>query len=196
MLIQLLTQHPEALGRIVQQTPAWVWGLLAALLVLGISQLRSRTVGLRRMLMLPTAMLGLGLYGLVSAFGGHGQMGAVLAVWLLATSASAVWMLQTATPAGTRFDAALQSFVVPGSAVPLLLILGIFMTKYIVGIELALQPAQASDTSFVLPVALLYGVFNGVFAGRALRLLRLVGTHRPAGQAGFAKRLFPQRDPW
>jgi hypothetical protein len=174
----------------------WVWGLLAALLVLGISQLRTRMVSLRRIVILPTAMLVFGLYGLFSAFGGHGQLGTVLGAWLLAAVAAAALLQQTAAPAGTRFDAALQTFAVPGSVVPLLLILGIFMTKYVVGIELALQPAQASDTGFVLPVALLYGVFNGVFAGRALRLLRLVGTHRTIGTGGIATRLFPQRDPW
>jgi hypothetical protein len=196
MLIQLLTQHPEALGRIVRQTPVWVWGLLAALLVLGISQLRTRGVTLRRVLILPAAMVVFGLYGIFSAFAGHGQLGTVLTAWLLAALAVAAVLLQTAAPAGTRFDAALRTFMVPGSAVPLLLIVGIFMTKYVVGIELALQPAQASDTSFVLPVALLYGAFSGVFAGRALRLLHLVGTHRPAGKTGLATRLFPQRDPW
>ena len=33
MLLQLLIDHPEALPRIVRSTPAWVWGLLAGLLV-------------------------------------------------------------------------------------------------------------------------------------------------------------------
>ena len=57
---------------------------------------------------------------------------------------------------------------------PLGLILGIFLTKYFVGVELALQPALARDSSFALQIALLYGVFNGLFAARALRLWRLV----------------------
>jgi hypothetical protein len=44
MLIQLITQQPQMLGPIVRITPPWVWGLLAALLALGLSQLRSRNV--------------------------------------------------------------------------------------------------------------------------------------------------------
>jgi hypothetical protein len=61
----------------------------------------------------------------------------------------------------------------PGSVVPLLLILGIFMTKWLVGVQLAIVPRLAADVGFALPVAALYGVFTGLFAGRAARLWRL-----------------------
>jgi hypothetical protein len=85
----------------------------------------------------------------------------------------ALW-LQPAAPSGTLYAATSRSFYIPGSAMPLGLILGIFLTKYFVGVELALQPALARDSSFALQIALLYGVFNGLFAARALRLWRLV----------------------
>jgi hypothetical protein len=171
MLIQLITQHPEAIGQIIKRTPTWVWGLLAVLLALGISQLKGREIGLRRVVVMPVAMLGFAFYGILSAFGASGQLGAALLV--AAAAAAAALMHGLAAPAGTRFDAASRSFSVPGSAVPLLLIASIFMTKYLVGVELALQTRLAPDAVFVLPVALLYGAFNGIFAGRALRLLRL-----------------------
>ena len=77
-------------------------------------------------------------------------------------------------PAGTTYDPARRQFQLPGSWVPMALIMGIFLTKYFVGVELALQPALARDSSFALQIALLYGVFNGLFAARALRLWRLV----------------------
>ena len=48
MLFQLLTDHPEAALTIVQKTPHWVWGLLAALVLLGVSQLRTRRLAWRR----------------------------------------------------------------------------------------------------------------------------------------------------
>jgi hypothetical protein len=196
MLIQLLTQHPQALGTIVKQTPTWVWGLLAALLALGLSQLYSRQLTLRRVVILPAVMLGFGLYGLVSAFGNSGQIGAVLSAWLLAAAGVAAGVLQIAPPAGTRFDPASETFSVPGSVVPLLLILGIFMTKYIVGVELAMQGTQAHDAAFALPIALLYGGFNGIFTARALRLLRLSHGSVAGLGSGITGRLFAQRDPW
>ena len=73
MLIPLLIQHPTALGQIIQQTPYWVWGLLAALVGLGCSQLHGRQVGLARAMAMPVAMAGFSVYGLASAFGGAGQ---------------------------------------------------------------------------------------------------------------------------
>lgn len=84
MLIQVATHQPRRLPAIVQHTPVWVWGLLAALL------------------------------------------------WL-----------------------------------------GTLHTKYIVGAELALQPALAHDSGVALQVAVLHGVFNGVFAARAAHPWRL-----------------------
>ena len=173
MLLQLLTTQPAAIVHIFKGTPTWVWGLLAGLLALGISQLSDRKTALGRVVIMPLAMLGLSIYGMTSAFGSSGQWGAVILAWLLA-AVGAVALVMTLSPASAaRFDAATRSFAVPGSVVPLLLMLSIFMTKYIVGVELALQPAAVRDAAFVLPVGLLYGAFSGIFMARAARLLRL-----------------------
>lgn len=181
MLLNLLVQHPTALGEIIQKTPVWVWALLAGLVWLGASQLHSRQVGLLRAMAMPLAMTAFSVYGLASAFGMGGHALAPLAAWLAAAvgvAAAALW-LQPMAARGTEYSAASRSFSVPGSAMPLLLILGIFLTKYFVGVELALQPALARDGAFALQIATLYGVFNGVFAARTLRLWKLVREHAP-----------------
>lgn len=202
MLIQLLTQHPEALGTIAARSPVWVWALLAGLIALGIAQMARRAVSLKRVALMPIAWVAFSLYGMVSAFGGGGggQFGMVLLAWLGAMATVSALAMRFTLPSGTRFDPATRRLDVPGSVVPLLLILGIFLTKYAVGVELALQPAQGHTLSFALPVALLYGVFNGIFVARALRLLRLAGWHltvRGAGAGiGSGARLWLRRDPW
>jgi hypothetical protein len=196
MLLQLITQHPEALGTIVKNTPSWVWGLLIGLLFLGASQLRAQQRTLRRVVILPVAMFGLALYGLASAFYGSGQFGTMLAVWLLAYLAALAGVAQLPAPQGASFDVARGRVQVPGSAVPMALILSIFLTKYIVGVELAMQPAQAADPVFALTVALFYGAFSGIFAGRALCLLRLAPRHVPTGAGWLGQRLLSERDPW
>ena len=176
MLANLLIQQPQMLGAIIQNTPYWVWALLAGLIALGASQLVGRNVSLARATAMPLAMTGLSVYGLVSAFGSAGQVGTSVGAWLVAACAIAglaLW-LQPAAPSGTLYAATSRSFYIPGSAMPLGLILGIFLTKYFVGVELALQPAQARDGGFALQIAALYGVFNGLFAARALRLWKLV----------------------
>ena len=82
------------------------------------------------------------------------------------------WIRSTA-PAGARYCNASRRFDLPGSAMPLVLIMGIFLTKYLVGVELAMQPALARDSAFALQIAALYGAFSGLFVARAMRLWRL-----------------------
>ena len=187
MLLQLISQHPEALGQMLRRTPTWVWGLLAALLALGASQLFARRASLVRVSVMPVAMTGFSLYGMVSVFGRSEQLGTALALWLLAAAASSALALQwrKTAPMGTRFDAASRSFELPGSAVPLALIVGIFLTKYVVGIEVAMQSTLPQDSLFATSVALLYGAFNGIFVARAMRLWRLVWQPR-TGTASVA----------
>lgn len=180
MLIDIATHQPQMLFSIVRQTPIWVWGLLAALLMLGLDQMRAREAGLPRVLLMPLAMAAFSVIGLASAFGAHPA--GTLATWLLAAllvaGASLIWRSQA--PAGVRYYSGERRFHLPGSAVPLLLILCIFLTKYIVGVELALQPALTRSTTFTLQVAALYGLFNGVFLARAARLWRLTRSGTPA----------------
>lgn len=175
MIIDLLIHHPEALGTVLQKTPTWVWGLLAGLAALGGSQLVARTASLTRVAVMPVAMTLFSVYGLVSAFGSSGQVLGTLAAWLAAAAivATLTLALTPTAPAGTRYLAASRSFHIPGSPLPLLLILGIFLTKYLVGIEMAMQPALAHDATFDLEIAALYGVFNGLFIARSARLWRL-----------------------
>ncbi|BEP95986.1 hypothetical protein KW843_04115 [Acidovorax sp. sif1233] len=176
MLLNVIVHQPQALIQIVTHTPYWVWGLLAALVGLGASQLCDRTASLRRTLLMPVGMAIFSVAGVVSAFGGAGQTAAqAVGAWLVAAvliGALALWFQPTA-PAGTLYAASSRSFHVPGSAMPLALIIGIFLTKYFVGAELALQPSLARDGAFALQISALYGVFNGLFAARALRLWRL-----------------------
>ena len=60
--------------RILANTPPWVWGLLAALVALGVSQLFTRRAGMARIMILPVAMTALAVFGLLSAFGGAATM--------------------------------------------------------------------------------------------------------------------------
>jgi hypothetical protein len=182
MLIQILTHRPEMIGPILSNTPGYVWGILASLIWLGASQLQARMASKQRLAIMPLAMLGLSIFSIVAAFGASAHLTAVIAVWLLALAAVNAIGWNGKPAAGSRYDAATRSFYLPGSVLPMLLIVGIFLTKYVVGIELAMQSSLAQDTSFVLPVAALYGVFNGIFMTRAVRILRLKSSDQRATQ--------------
>ncbi|HSV36339.1 MAG TPA: DUF6622 family protein [Ramlibacter sp.] len=163
-------EGPSMLVQILTNTPVWVWGLLAALLVLGFSQARARTASVARIALLPLGLGAFSLWGTISAFGASP---AVLGSWAAATIALLLIVTQMTLPAGVRYDSARRQFALPGSWVPLVLILGIFITKYAVGVSLVMRPELRLDGTFTLAIATLYGVFSGIFAGRTVRLLRL-----------------------
>ncbi len=158
------------LMQILTHTPRWVFALFAALLVLGLSQLAGRRARLRRVTVLPLAMVGLSLWGTVSAFP---RQPVVLLGWLAALALVAALVTRRPLPAGTAYDPASRQFALPGSAWPLVLMMGLFFTKYAVGVTLATAPALALDAGFGWVVSAVYGALSGVFLGRAARLWKL-----------------------
>ncbi len=170
MLLQILTQ-----------TPPWVFILFVALLWLGVQQMAPRTMPLRRATLVPLAMAGLSLFGVIAAFK---ETPLALLAWLLGgvvVAAMAWWgpkalsaHLPALTQRGARLDLEGRRFHLPGSAMPLVLFMGIFWTKFAVGVSLATQPALHHNLVFALGASLLYGVFSGFFITRAFALWRLV----------------------
>jgi hypothetical protein len=180
-LTPLAVIHTTAVtaGQIVSHTPVVVWAVLAGLIVLGASQARARRVGLARATALPLAMVAMSLWGTASLFGSGAHLTLVLASWLAAAAAAFVPVMRLAAAHGTQFDAGSNSFVVPGSWMPMLLIAGVFALRYATNVALALQPALAADATFAAGVAALSGLFTGVFGGRAARLWRLAQQRAP-----------------
>lgn len=156
--------------QIITRTPFWVWVLLALLVFLGYQQTKSRTIGLRRVAIIPIILTALSIYGTLSAFGRSPE---IMLAWLASATllATTVWL--TPLPTGSRFDNKTRQLYVIGSWVPMTLMMGIFANKYVVGVALSMQPELAQNSTFVLAFSALYGAFSGVFIGRAVRLWRL-----------------------
>ena len=164
------------LTQVFQHTPKWVYLLFATLLWLGAKQLLAGSVSLARVTLMPIAMTGLAVAGIAAAFG---DAPLALLVWCCAALVSLGFVMQRSVAATTRYDAAARRFQHAGSAVPLLLMMGIFFTKYSVGVLLAMHPELAREPGFALGISALYGLFTGVFTGRAMRLWKLaIGTAR------------------
>ncbi len=156
--------------QIITHTPLWIWGLFALLLWLGLRQAMPGSMGLRRITIMPTAMMGLSLYGTVSAFSASP---AVLVAWFAAAVALATLVVHQPLPANTRYDSGTRMFQVQGSWVPLALMVGIFATKYFVGVASAMHLELTQDTAFAPGFSALSGAFSGVFTARAARLWQL-----------------------
>jgi hypothetical protein len=173
------------LTQILAHTPRWVFALFAMLVWLGAKQMSSGSVSLTRIALMPVAMTGLSVYGVLSGFGGSPMA-------LMAWAVAAAWMLWTVLqrplPDGTRYDAAARQFHVAGSAVPLALMMGIFFTKYAVGVLLAMHPELKQQAAFALGISTLFGGFSGIFAARALRMWTLaLSEHRAQAELPAAR---------
>ncbi|MEZ0202931.1 DUF6622 family protein [Ideonella sp.] len=158
------------LMQIVSHTPTWVFALFAGLLWLGGRQMMARRMKLSRITLVALLMTGLSVAGVWSAF--HATPVALLA-WALAAALATALVVRRPLPQGLRYDTASRECLVPGSAVPLMLMMGIFVTKYVVGVLVAMQPAMAQQLGFASAMSAAYGVFSGVFVGRAMRLWQL-----------------------
>jgi hypothetical protein len=188
MVLSLVLAHPEMVGTILRNTPTWVWGLLAALVWMGLAQVRDRTAGLVRVSILPFAMTGLSVWGIAGAFGNSPMFGYVMLTWMLVAAIAFAVIGMTSPPKGTTYDAATRTYFLPGSWVPLATILAIFFTRYVVNVDIAMNPGLTRDGQYTIIVAAMYGLFTGTFLGRGARLWRLA-----AECSGFGFLL--QRDP-
>jgi hypothetical protein len=155
---------------IVQHTPAWVWGLLAALVALGLLQTRPLEMSLTRVTVLPLVLTALSLSGVLSAFG---HMPVALAAWAAGLAAALALARKVVSVRGASWSPSRGRLHVPGSWLPLVLIVSLFVLKYGAGVSLSLVPALASDASFVGLCSLAYGTFSGLFLARALALRSL-----------------------
>ena len=170
--------------QILTHTPLWVFGLFFGLVYLGYLQSRTRQVSRGRLIVLPLAMLAWSLYSVWSTFDAHLT---ALAAWACAWVAVVVIGLAWVPSRRVAYDASTAQFTVPGSWMPLALMMGIFTTKYAVGVALSLHPALEHDTLVALGISTLYGVFSGSFIARALRLWRLALAVHAAPTAAYAQ---------
>jgi len=155
---------------ILQHTPVWVWGLFTAVIALGLSQTRDREVTLLRITILPLVLIALSMSGVLSAFG-HAPL--PLGGWASGVGAALVFGRQVVAVRGARWLAESGRLHVPGSWLPLVLIVGLFCIKYVAGASLAMHPALATDATFAGLCSLAYGSFSGLFLARTLSLRRL-----------------------
>jgi hypothetical protein len=168
-----MTLDSTLLAEILRRTPPWVWLVLAGLLTLGATRLRTRHMSRPRLLLLPLVLCGLGLF---STLGNFTPAATALAAWAAAFAAG-LWLgRRLPLPAGLRWDPASRQLQLPGSVLPLLMIVTIFTLRYAGTVSLVLHPDWRASAAVALPMAAAYGAIAGMFLGRVLGLLRATRT--------------------
>ena len=166
------------MAQLFTHTPTWVWLLLTGLCIVGYLQTKTREVSAARLMLLPVAMM------IGSVIATYQQLGAQL-ITLAASIGlvlSCALFIQLFPACQNDYKPHNARFVVTGSWLPLMLIQGIFMTKYGMTVSLTLRPQLQESLNFVLSLSSVLGIFSGVLLGRAVRLLRSRQLHQAAQQ--------------
>jgi len=154
--------------------PVWPLAILAGLVVLGFRQSRDRVVQPGTLAKVALAMLALSLYGVTSAFG----LGALpVLAWGAGFAAALVLGAPVLAPRGlAREGAAVR---VPGSWLPMGLMVGIFAAKFVLGFATGVDAPVLHEAWFVAALSAVLGLFSGAFAARAAAVHRFVRVARP-----------------
>lgn len=151
--------------QILQHTPLWVFGLFIGLVFLGYSQTKTRLLSVKRLIIFPIVMLSLSVLGIASSFGIHLLS---IAMWLCGLSLAFAINYWVVSPRDVRYLKDEQVFSIPGSWLPMVLIMVIFFTKYLVGVLLALHPETVHTPRFLVSACLVFGLSSGLFLARAI----------------------------
>jgi hypothetical protein len=156
--------------RILEHTPVWVWIVLAGVVALGYLQTRDREVSRSRALILPWAFV---LLSLSAVSFGAGGLPLPLLVWGLGFTGAWSFGRRFVAVRGASWAAATERFHVPGSWLPMLLMVALFLSRYVFGVVATLSPALRADAGFIALTSLAYGTFAGLFWARGRSLLAL-----------------------
>lgn len=144
---------------IVAGTPVWVFALLAYLVWQGVGRLRPQVTSIWRVGVVPAIFIVWGLYGLFSRPIGLDQ---VAMVWLPTAAAGA--LLGTLTsPRRLEVDRWHRLVRQPGSALPLVRMLSIFIAHYVLNVAMVIVP-EAKLTLMLSDIAV-SGIGAGYFIG-------------------------------
>ena len=147
--------------QILPHTPLYVWAILALLIYRGVVAMRDREIAVGAMFVIPVIMLALSLGDIVAKFDNAflpfcaWAVGATV-LTLLVARFSAAGISAGSTPGTVR---------VHGSPMPLVMMLGVFLTKFVAAVALAILPHANESVLFATVMCTLFGCFNGYFLG-------------------------------
>ncbi len=151
-------------SQIATGAPIWVYILLVALVLLGVRRLRTREVPLAVALVPSVAFFVWSIAGVV-AFAAHvGLLPAVVA-WLTGALVGAASGVLLPDPRGERLPGG--QVRQPGTPVPLILYLGVFVVRFACGAWAAVVPAQTMLATTI-----------GIAVGAAVMARLLIGVAR------------------
>ena len=122
------------------EAPTWVYLLLVGLIALGVRRLKTREVPVVVALLPAIAFLAWSVVG-ADAFASRAGSGTALACWLAGAAVGVASVHVVAEPRGTILPGGRVRL--PGTWLPLVLYLGVFVARFFCGAWATIRPAEA-----------------------------------------------------
>jgi len=144
---------------LIKGTPIWVWFLLLFLIYMGSKSFFDRTIEVKKLLIIPIVFLVMTAAHIKDplSYGIFLILGAIVGFF-------------SCFRYKIRVDREHKLLSIPGSPLPLILIILVFVKNYFYGYEHAVHPEMFKNIMFLAISYIVSGVFSGIFIGRA-------GTH-------------------
>jgi hypothetical protein len=156
----------------IAHIPAWVFAVFALLLALGVWMSRPRAFSPIGTVVMAVVFPIYSLYGVISSFG-------IAAVpvfsWAAALLVSILLGRRVFGPADLARVSGTTRVQVPGSWLPLGLMMGIFVVKFAIGFVHGSHSPVGGQAWFAPAVCFALGAFSGGFVSRALTIRRFLG---------------------
>jgi len=151
------------------QVPMWPFAILALLVALGVWQRRTRELNAAAPAAIAAAFLAYSIYGVVSSFGVGLPS---LVAWVVGLVLALTVGRPVFAPRGLMPAAQPNRVLVPGSWLPLVLMLCIFAAKFLAGFVAGARLERGHSAWFAPAVGLVLGASSGAFVVRAIAVLR------------------------
>lgn len=153
----------DLIEKIVMETSISFRFLMLTMIVLGLRQVKSRAVPPGPMIIISCLMLGFSFYGMVLAFSGSVLS---MGVWFFALISTFFMFRNLDYPRDWSFDPMTKNLIIPGSWLPLLLIIFIFALRLFVRYQIRNLSSLIHSSVFLLSISSIYGFLSGIFAYR------------------------------
>jgi hypothetical protein len=142
--------------------PVWVFAILLGLIAMGLVQTRTRLVKPRVLVGVASGLLAYSAWGVTSAFG---VQPAALLAWATGLALALGLLMRWVAPQGLVRQG--HTVQVPGSWLPMALLLSIFLAKFVLGMATGLGASFVQASWFVVLASAVFGLLSGSFAARA-----------------------------
>lgn len=153
---------------ILAHTPLWVWVLFALFISRGIAATRERDTPVWALIVLPVVLLAMSIQGML---GHYGLALVPCAIWLAAGLCGGALGFRLVNASAVALGQ--RGVKLQGSWFPLVLVVAVFLTKYVTEVMIAMHPEVMLQQNAVYAVCAIYGFLTGFFLGRLGRTLQL-----------------------